>query len=321
MDVYVLDSGVRTSHVEFGGRAVLGATFVGQSDDKFGHGTHVSGTIAGGTVGVAPRARVIGVKVIYDTGEGPVSAVIMGVDWAIRQAMASGRPSVINMSMGTKKSQALDYAVLSAIRRNILVVASAGNDAKDACLFSPADLSSGLTVGSTDYRDTRSTFSNYGSCVKIYAPGSYIRSASFESDTGYRILNGTSMAAPHVTGAAAVYLSRYPFSQPAQTIYQLLAGATPIVTNNPDGTNTGSRLLFLDGGASRTYAMLESLPRDILGINLMSEGVISDYQTFSESSSGEGEENSASSIFCGRFATGKLAIPLAIITALVATAV
>lgn len=264
VDIYVLDAGVRLSHSEFGGRARLGATFVsGSSDDSYGHGTHVSGIIAGRSVGVANQANIISVKVIYDDGKGPISSVIMGIDWVIRNVKVTRRPSIINMSIGTNRNDALDHAVLSAVRQGVLVVVSAGNDKMDSCNSSPSGLESSFTVGATDPDDSRASYSNFGSCVKIYAPGSYIKSASNKGDYAYKMLNGTSMAAPFVTGTAAVHLSRFPRSGPLEIMRRVVGTSTQRLIKDDAYQGGLAPMLFVADGASQFRISPSSTPLSV----------------------------------------------------------
>lgn len=201
---YVIDTGVNIEHIEFGGRATSGFDFIDNDTDTTdcnGHGTHVAGTIGGQRYGVAKNVNIVGVRVLNCSGSGTISSVIAGVDWIT--ANASG-PSIANMSLGGGQSLALDKAVENAIQSGISFFLAAGNDNQDACNASPARVTSGVTVGSTNRSDSRSTFSNWGNCVDIFAPGSQITSAWY--DGGYRTISGTSMATPHVAGVAAMYL-------------------------------------------------------------------------------------------------------------------
>lgn len=232
VDVYILDSGLLPNHTEFApaGRARLGQTFsTSGTTDGVGHGTHVAGTIGGASVGVAKNATLIAVKVIDNDGSGAASSVIMGLEWVMRQhASQSGptkRPAVINMSIGGGRSTTLDMAVLAAIKSGITVVAAAGNDNHDACLDSPANLLPVITVGASTPTDTRATFSNFGNCVKIFAPGLRIRSSWKDSPTSFMVLDGTSMASPHVAGVVAVYLSMNPTATPQQVKDAIIGGA------------------------------------------------------------------------------------------------
>lgn len=210
VNIYIIDTGIFPAHDEFGGRAEFGADFVNEESqvDLNGHGTHCAGTAAGATVGVAPGANIFGVKVLSRTGSGSTSSVIRGVQWAVDHS-GDDNAAVISLSLGGGKSSALNKAVEDASRENIVVVA-AGNERSDACSTSPASAGGGVvTVGSTDKTDSLSSFSNWGSCVNILAPGSSINSAGIASVGAYTVMSGTSMATPHVAGVAAALLEKH----------------------------------------------------------------------------------------------------------------
>lgn len=213
---YVIDTGVRITHNEFGNRASHGYDFVDNDNDATdcnGHGTHVAGTIGGSAYGVAKNVNIVGVRVLGCDGSGSFSGVISGIDWVKNNA--SG-PSVANMSLGGGASQSVDDAVNNAVAAGVSFVVAAGNDNSNACNYSPARAADAITVGSTTSSDSRSSFSNYGSCLDIYAPGSSITSAWYNSDSSTNTISGTSMAAPHVAGAVALYLDEDPSLSPAQ---------------------------------------------------------------------------------------------------------
>jgi len=253
--IYVLDTGIRTTHRDFGGRAIptldmtsgLGTLECKGSTscavDNNGHGTHCAGTAAGATYGVAPGATVHAVKVLRDSGAGKGSWVLGALDWIIRNGE---RPAVASMSLGSKgRSYTYKRYIDRATSAGIVVVVAAGNDNDNACDYNPAYVPSAITVGSTHWEDGRSSFSNYGSCVQIYAPGSSIISASYYSDTQSRTLSGTSMACPHVAGAAALLLQENPRKSPSQVRSELLSkaksGLGGLTSDDPD------KLLFVGG--------------------------------------------------------------------------
>ena len=223
---FVLDSGIRASHSEFTGRLLPG--FAGVNDgqgtnDCNQHGTHVSGTIGGTVLGVAKKVQIVPVRVLGCDNSGQLSTILAGIDFVL----ANKRPlSVVNMSLGTPASDTVDTAVRRMVTAGITVVVSSGNNNTDACTQSPARLPDVITVGATDRNDARATFSNYGACVDLHAPGVDINSASFNGDGLARMLSGTSMATPHVTGAAALFLATHPGATPAQVTQAMLAGAS-----------------------------------------------------------------------------------------------
>ncbi|MEV6125621.1 S8 family serine peptidase [Streptomyces violaceusniger] len=227
--IYVIDSGVRASHEDFGGRARSGWDFVDDdpvAEDGNGHGTHVAATAAGTRHGVAKRAAIVAVRVLDDRGEGTIAQVLAGMDWVLRHAR---RPAVVNLSLGSAAATPLpewDAAVRTGIAAGLVFTVAAGNQDRPAASFSPGRVARALTVGSTDRADRRSGFSNWGPGIDLFAPGDRIVSASNASDTATRTLSGTSMAAPHVAGAAALYLSGHPFATPAQVGAALIAEAS-----------------------------------------------------------------------------------------------
>ncbi|MFD5416067.1 S8 family peptidase [Streptomyces nojiriensis] len=248
--VYVVDTGINTSHVEFGGRARPGynAVFLGSSRDCSGHGTHVAATVGGETYGVAKGVSLVGVKVADCQGSARLSAILKGLDWVVRDAAkAPATPAVANMSIGGSRSRALEAAVVRAVASGITVTAAAGNDGKDACGGSPASVPQALTVGATDAADRRAPFSNHGRCVDLSAPGVGITSAWKDSATATARASGTSMAAPHVAGVAALILARGTARTPAQVSEELLHSAvSDRITGLPPGTP--NRLLHTPTG-------------------------------------------------------------------------
>lgn len=223
---YVIDTGILASHYEFAGRVGAGFTAIndGQgSNDCNGHGTHVAGTIAGSTWGVAKGATVVPVRVLGCDGSGTNSGVIAGIDWVRTQHI---KPAVANMSLGGGASYAVDQAVNNLINAGVAVVVAAGNSNANACNYSPARVANAITVGASTSVDQRASFSNYGQCVDLFAPGASIRSAWHTDPGASAMLNGTSMASPHVAGAAAIYLSRYPYATPSAVNSWLLNNAS-----------------------------------------------------------------------------------------------
>ncbi|MFI6097189.1 S8 family peptidase [Lentzea sp. NPDC051213] len=228
---YVLDTGIRTTHQEFQGRASHGFDFVNDdpiADDCNGHGTHVAGTIAGRTFGVAKQARVIGVKVLGCNGFAVADSVVAGIDWITENGV---RPAVVNMSLGAfGQNPGQEEAIRRSIRAGFTYVLAAGNDGIDACNFTPARLPEAITVAATDRFDARAVHarwqSNHGRCVDIWAPGADIQSASFNGDIATEIRGGTSMATPHVAGAAALHLGANPNATHQQVRDALVNGAT-----------------------------------------------------------------------------------------------
>ncbi|MBD0844671.1 S8 family peptidase [Streptomyces sp. TRM68416] len=223
--VYVIDTGVRVSHRDFAGRARHGWDFVGNdgsAGDGHGHGTHVAGTIAGARYGVAKKAKIVSVRVLDDAGAGTTARVIAGIDWVTRHAK---KPAVANVSLGGTYNAQLNAAVRNSIASGVTYTVAAGNDGLPAGLYSPAGVHEAITVGASDREDDRAGFSNYGSSLDLFAPGVAITSASHTSDTARATYSGTSMAAPHAAGAAALQLADRPKATPAQVSKALVAQA------------------------------------------------------------------------------------------------
>jgi len=239
VDAYIVDTGIMTSHNDFGGRATCAYSAIpGEACvDNDGHGTHVAGTIGGRTFGVAKRANLIGVKVVGDFS-GSISTVIDGIDWVTARVSANPRPSVISMSLGPLRgrtqSPSWAAAIQNAINAGISYAAAAGNDNEDACIS--LSYPNAIVVGSSTEFDSRSFFSNFGSCVDMFAPGSDIWSAGIASNTARQQFSGTSMATPHVAGVMALYLQQNPGYTPAQVKAGLLASATSGAISDPRGT-------------------------------------------------------------------------------------
>jgi subtilisin family serine protease len=243
VNAYIIDTGIRLSHTDFGGRAVSGYDAIdgGSADDCQGHGTHVAGTVGGTRYGVAKSVRLVAVRVLDCLGNGTNAGVIAGVNWVTNNAV---KPAVANMSLGGGISAAVDNAVANSISKGITYAVAAGNSRANACTFSPARVPSAITVGATTRTDSRDTsYSNYGTCVDIFAPGSQITSTWRTSNTATNTISGTSMAAPHVAGAAALVLSANPSATPAQVASALIAKSQPRVTNA--GSGSPNRLLYV----------------------------------------------------------------------------
>ena len=249
VNVYVLDTGIYPAHTEFGGRAAGAYDGVGDgygTGDCYGHGTHVAGTIGGATVGVAKQVRLWGVRVLDCEGSGFSSDVIAGIDWVMQHG---ARPAVINMSLSGGSSPALNAAAAAAVASGITVVVAAGNQAQNACDASPAAEPSTITVGATGSNDAEASFSNYGRCVDLYAPGVSVRSARSTGPTSYRTMSGTSMAAPHVAGAAALVLGADSWATPAEVTQAIVSRAAAGVVRGL-GTGSPNRLLQTTGLAT-----------------------------------------------------------------------
>lgn len=225
VNAYIIDTGILNSHSEFGGRSFSGIDTVdndGDATDCNGHGTHVAGTVGGSTYGIAKGVTLYGVRVLGCNGSGSNSGVIAGMDWVADNHV---KPAVANMSLGGGASSTTDAAVQRLTDAGVTTVVAAGNDNSNACNYSPARAASAITVGSTTSSDSRSSFSNYGNCLDIYAPGSSITSAW--SNGGTNTISGTSMASPHVAGVAALYLAENPNASVSQVTQAILDAATP----------------------------------------------------------------------------------------------
>ncbi|NLU70188.1 S8 family peptidase [Streptomyces sp. HNM0574] len=230
---YVIDTGVRVSHKDFGGRAKDGFDAVDgdeEAQDGNGHGTHVASTVAGEAHGVAKKAEIVAVRVLDDQGSGTTEGVVKGIDWVTKNA--SG-PSVANMSLGGGADEALDKAVQGSIEAGVTYAVAAGNEGADAGQSSPARVKEAITVGATDNKDAQADFSNYGEVLDIYAPGVDITGAWNTDDNATDTISGTSMASPHVAGAAAVYLSGHKDAKPADVAKGLTDGGSKDVVGNP----------------------------------------------------------------------------------------
>ncbi|QRX91475.1 S8 family peptidase [Streptomyces noursei] len=240
--VYVIDTGVRISHQEFGGRASNGYDAIDNDNvaqDGNGHGTHVAANIAGSSYGVAKKAKIVAVRVLDDSGSGTTAQVVAGIDWVTKNHKG---PSAANVSLGGGPDAALDAAVQNSIKSGVTYAIAAGNSGANAQNYSPARVPEAITVGATTSTDARASYSNYGARVDLFAPGSSITSAWNTSDTATNTISGTSMATPHVAGAAAVYLAGHPTATPAQVATALVNGATSGTVTNP-GSGSPNKLL------------------------------------------------------------------------------
>jgi subtilisin family serine protease len=244
---YVIDTGIRTSHQDFGGRAASGFDAVdgGTADDCHGHGTHVAGTVGGTSYGVAKGVQLVAVRVLNCQGSGTTAQVAAGIDWVTANAV---KPAVANMSLGGSADTVLDNAVQASINSGVSYAIAAGNGflglfALDACTQSPARVPAAITVSATNSSDAKPSWANRGTCVDVFAPGISIPSAWNTGDTATNTISGTSMAAPHVAGAAALHLAGHPSDTPAQVHAAIVGNATTGVVTSP-GTGSPNRLLY-----------------------------------------------------------------------------
>jgi subtilisin family serine protease len=274
---YIIDTGVRLTHSQFSGRMGNGfdaVTSGGNANDCQGHGTHVAGTVGGTTHGVAKKVTIHPVRVLDCNGSGTDSGVIAGIDWVTANHV---KPAVANMSLGGGASATLDAALARSHAAGVVHVVAAGNDNASACNYSPAREPTAITVGSTTSSDARSSFSNYGTCVDIFAPGSSITSAGYSSDTGTATMSGTSMASPHVAGGAALYLAANPSATPTQVRDALVNNGTTGKVTSP-GTGSPNVLLytmFIGGVPGDTTAPTTSLTAPTGGSTLTGTATVS----------------------------------------------
>ncbi|MFZ6030081.1 MAG: S8 family peptidase [Chloroflexota bacterium] len=241
--VYVIDTGIYVTHNDFGGRASAAYDAVGDGRngiDCNGHGTHVAGTVGGASYGVAKGANLYAVRVLNCSGSGTTSGVIAGVNWVTNNHRS---PAVANMSLGGGASASLDTAVNNSINSGVTYAIAAGNSNRNACNYSPARVTAALTVGATTNSDSRASYSNYGSCLDLFAPGSSITSAWYGSNTARNTISGTSMASPHVAGVAALYLQANPGASPATVASAIKAAATSGVVKSA-GSRSPNLLLY-----------------------------------------------------------------------------
>ncbi|MFC3503556.1 S8 family serine peptidase [Micromonospora krabiensis] len=248
---YIIDTGVLYGHNDFGGRAVSGFDAVdgGSADDCNGHGTHVAGTVGGSAYGVAKGVQIVGVRVLNCQGSGTNAQVVAGIDWVTANAV---KPAVANMSLGGSANSSIDTAVNNSINSGVTYAVAAGNGnalgvRQNACNYSPARVPAAITVGATQNNDAAASFSNFGTCVDILAPGVNITSAWYTSASATNTISGTSMASPHVAGAAALVLSANPSWTPQQVRDNLVSNSTPNVVTNV-GTGTPNQLLYVVNG-------------------------------------------------------------------------
>jgi PKD repeat protein len=250
--VYILDTGIRTTHQDFGGRASGGydaVTSGGSANDCNGHGTHVAGTVGGTTWGIAKEVSLVAVRVLGCSGSGSLSGVIAGVDWVTAN---HAPPAAANMSLGSGASLALDNAVSNSIAAGVTYAVAAGNGNRggkeqDACGYSPARVPAALTVGASTSTDQKTSWSNFGNCVDLFAPGSGITSAWYTSNSATNTISGTSMASPHVAGAAALYLETNPGALPAQVGSAIVNAATQNIVTSSSTSNNHLLHTFFDG--------------------------------------------------------------------------
>ncbi|MDO7197777.1 S8 family peptidase [Acinetobacter pittii] len=239
---YIVDTGILSTHQQFSGRVLSGYTAISDGNgtsDCHGHGTHVAGTVGGSTYGVAKNVSLVPIRILGCDGSGASSNVIAGLDWILKNGK---KPAVVNMSLGGEANTSLDSAVENLFNNGYVMVVAAGNSNTDACSSSPARVSKAITVAATDSTDARASYSNYGSCVDIFAPGSQINSSWIGSNTATKVLNGTSMATPHVAGVVAEMLQSTPTATPQTISTNLLNQASSNVVKNPSGSP--NRLLY-----------------------------------------------------------------------------
>ncbi len=278
VNAYVIDTGINSSHSQFSGRIGQTVTTIGSStEDCNGHGTHVAGSIGATTYGVAKQVRLHSVKVFGCSGETTSTAIIQGIDWVAANAV---RPAVANMSLGGGASAALDQATNRLIQRGVATVVAAGNDNTNACNISPARVSAAITVGSSTRTDSRSSFSNWGSCVNIFAPGSDILSTWIGGSSATRTISGTSMASPHVAGVAALYLQDNPNASSAQVAQALYNNAA---SGRISGANGSANLLantefLLGGGGGGNQPPVASFSASINGLTVTLQDTSTDDQ-------------------------------------------
>ncbi|MEU6151647.1 S8 family serine peptidase [Actinosynnema sp. NPDC047251] len=243
---YVIDTGIKISHTDFGGRATWGTNTVDSNNtDCHGHGTHVAGTVGSRSYGVAKEVKLVAVKVLNCQGSGTSAGVVNGVNWVAQNAV---KPAVANMSLGGGADTATDTAVRNLVAAGVTTAVASGNDNQNACNYSPARVREAISTNASNRSDARASFSNWGTCTDLFAPGQDITSTWHTSDSATNTISGTSMASPHVAGAAAIYVSSNPTATPAQVETALVTAATNGKITNP-GTGSANKLLFVQNVA------------------------------------------------------------------------
>lgn len=268
VNVYIIDTGVASAHTQFTNRVVAGYTAIGDgrgTNDCHGHGTHVAGTVAGSTYGFANASTIVPVRVLDCQGSGSTSGVIAGINWMINHHQA-GEPAVANLSLGGEYDAATNDAITRAVADGITVVVAAGNESTDACTTSPASAPAAFTVGSTTNTDSKSYFSNTGACVDMFAPGSSIISAGISTNTASAVMSGTSMAAPHVAGVAALMLSNARAMTPSDVAARLAADATTGVITGLNSSTVNS-LLYQRPAGTASSAAFDNEDEAVDGVN------------------------------------------------------
>lgn len=272
VDAYILDTGIRLTHSDFGGRALTGydaVTVGGTATDGNGHGTHVAGTVGGATFGIAKGVTLYAVRVLDNSGEGTTSGVIAGIDW-VTAHHSHTRPSVANMSLGGSASTAIDNAVANSIAGGVTYCVAAGNDYADAKNYSPAHVAAAITVAATAGTDVFASYSNYGPVVDILAPGSSVKSDYYTSNTATATMSGTSMATPHVTGACALYLQANPTATPAQVAAGIAAASVAGTITGVPSSTVNKFLYTLFGSPTLTAPSTPTLSSPTSGFTAVS---------------------------------------------------